>query len=68
MDPESESNHYNLTAEKIIINKWPDKSTTSYDMLDFKSYIKSLTRENLVIGRHNMLQIQGIPLQYLKFN
>ena len=22
--------------------KWPDKSTTSYDMLDFKSYIENL--------------------------
>ena len=36
--------------------KWPDKSTTSYDMLDFKSYVISLTRKYLVIGRH-MLQI-----------
>ena len=41
--------------------KWPNKSTTGYDMLDFKSYIKSLTRKYLVIGRH-MLQIQGILL------
>ena len=47
--------------------KWADKSTTSYDMLDIKSYINSLTRKYLVIGRH-MLQIQGILLQYLKFN
>ena len=22
--------------------KWPDKSTTGYDMFDFKSYIKNL--------------------------
>ena len=35
----------------IIIN-------TSYDMLDFKSYTKSLTLKYLVIERH-MLQIQG---------
>ena len=42
--------------------KLPDKSTTSYDKLDFKSYIKSLTRKYLEIGRH-MLQIQGILLQ-----
>ena len=48
-------------------SRWPDKSTTSYDMLDFQSYIKSLTRKCLVIERH-MLQIQGILLQYLKFN
>ena len=38
--------------------KWSDKSISSYDMLDFKSYIKSLTRKYLLIGRH-MLQIQG---------
>ena len=25
-----------------IFVKWRDKSTTSYDMLDFKSYIKNL--------------------------
>ena len=42
-------------------------STTSYDMLDFKSYIKNLTLIYLVIQRH-MLQIQDILLQYLKFN
>ena len=29
--------------------KWADKSTTSYDMLDLKSYIKNLTRKYLVI-------------------
>ena len=67
MDPESESNHYNLTAEKIIINKWPDKSTTSYDMLDFKSCTHILTLKYLVIERH-MLQIQGLLLQHLKLN
>ena len=39
---------------KIIIN-------TSYDMLDFKSYTKSLTLKYLVI-EHHMLQIQGILL------
>ena len=50
-----------------FLMKWPDKSTTSYDMLDFKSYIKSLTHKYLVFG-HDMLQIQGILLQYLKFN
>ena len=26
----------------IKFHKWPDKSSTSYDMLDFKSYIKNL--------------------------
>ena len=41
--------------------------TKGYDMLNFKSYIKSLTLKYLVIGRH-MLQIQGIHLQYLKFD
>ena len=29
--------------------KWPDKSTTSYDMSDFKSYIKSLARKYWLI-------------------
>ena len=47
--------------------KWPDKSTTSYDMLDFKSCIENLTRKYLVTERH-MLKLQGILLQYLKFN
>ena len=47
--------------------KWPDKSTTSYDMLDNNSYTKSLTRKYMVIERH-MLQIQGILLQHLKLN
>ena len=46
---------------------WPDKSTTSYAMLDFKSYIENLQRKYLVIERH-MLQIQDILLQYFKFN
>ena len=32
--------------------KWVDKSTTSYDFLDFKSYIKNLTRKYLVTERH----------------
>ena len=50
----------NVVNEK----KWPDKSTTSYDKLDFKSYTKSLTRKYLVIERH-MLQTHGILLQYL---
>ena len=47
--------------------KWADKSTTSYDMLEFKSYAKSLTRKYLVIGPH-VLQIQGILLQLLMLN
>ena len=47
--------------------KWADKSTTSYDMLDFKSYIKSLTRKYLLTERH-MLKLKGILLQNLKFN
>ena len=29
----------NLTLRQCLDGKWPDKSTTSYDMLDFKSYI-----------------------------
>ena len=36
-------------------------------MVDFKNYIKNLTRKYLVIERH-FLAIQGILLQYLKFN
>ena len=32
--------------------RWADKSTTSYDMLDFKSYMKNLTRKYLVTERH----------------
>ena len=47
--------------------KWPDKSTTSYDRLDFKSYLKNLSGKYLAIERH-MLQIQGILLQYLYIN
>ena len=47
--------------------KWPDKSTKGYDMMDFQSYTKSLTRKYLVIERH-MLQIQGILFQHLKLN
>ena len=35
-----------------MIHKWLDKSTTSYDMLDFKSNIKSLTRKYLANPRH----------------
>ena len=58
---------YSTLSNGIKILKWPDKSTTSYDMLDFKSYIKKLTRKYLLIQRH-LLQIQGNHLQYLKFN
>ena len=43
-----------------FLHKWPDKSTTSYDMLDIKS---NLRNKYLVIERH-MLHIQGILLQY----
>ena len=49
------------------ILKWADKSTTSYDMLDFKSYIKNLTCKYLVNECH-MLKLQGILLQYLKLD
>ena len=35
-------------TEEII---WSHESTTSYDMLDFKSYTKSLKRTYLVIER-----------------
>ena len=51
----------------MIRNKWPDISTRSYDMLDFKNDINNLTRKYLVTERH-MLKLQGILLQYLKFN
>ena len=47
--------------------RWADKSTLSYDMLDFKSYMKNLEGKYLLIERH-ILQIQSILLQYLKFN
>ena len=47
--------------------KWPDKYTTSYAMLDFKSVIENLQGKYLVIERH-ILQIQDILLQFLKFN
>ena len=37
----------------FVFFKWADKSTTSYDMLDFKSYReKKLTRTYLVTERH----------------
>ena len=32
--------------------KRPDKSTISYAMLDFKSYVENLQRKYLVIERH----------------
>ena len=44
--------------------KLPDKSTTSYDMLDFESDIENLQGKYVVIERH-ILQIQDILLQYL---
>ena len=47
--------------------KWHDKSTACYDILDFKTFVKSLQGKCLVIERH-MMQIQGILLQDLKFN
>ena len=50
----------------FFFSKWPDKSTTGYDILDFKSFIKKLTRNYLVTERH-MLKLQGILLQYQKF-
>ena len=56
----------NITEKNHSDGKWADKSTTSYDILDFKSYIKKITRKYLVIERH-MLKLQGILLQYLKF-
>ena len=72
------ASHSVVSHQGILINKndstvytmypkWPDKSTTSYNMLHFKSYIKNLYGKYLVIERH-MLQIQGILLQYLKFD
>ena len=51
----------------ILRFEGPDKSTTSYDMLDFESDIKKLKGKYLVIERHK-LQIQGILLQYLNLN
>ena len=44
-------------------NKWPDKSTTSYAMQDFKSDIENLSGKYLVIESH-ILQITNIHLQY----
>ena len=32
----------NILKSKIKDFKWPDKSTTSYDMFDFKNYIENL--------------------------
>ena len=37
-------NWFKVKKDVSLLVIWPDKSTTSYDMLDFKSYIKSLTR------------------------
>ena len=36
---------------ELLTYKWADKSTTSYDRLDFKSYIKHFTHKYLVIER-----------------
>ena len=49
-----------------ISYKWAYKYNKSY-MLNFKSYLKNLTRKYLVTERH-LLRLQGILLQYLKFN
>ena len=51
------TNYTHLYKNKIT--KWPDKSTTSYIMLDFKSDIKNLQGKYLDIERH-ILQIHGI--------
>ena len=48
----------------VISQIWADKSTTTYDMIDFISYIKKITRKYLVIDRH-ILKIQSILLQNL---
>ena len=47
--------------------KWSDKSTTSYDMLDFKSYIKNLWGKYLVTERH-MLQYLNLISRYVHYN
>ena len=39
--------YYN--SENIAKRNWPDKSTTSYDILDLKSYIQNLQGKYLVI-------------------
>ena len=44
---------------------WPDKSTTSYAMLDFESDIENLQGKFLLFER-NILQMQDIFRQYLK--
>ena len=38
------------SAESIV--KWPDKSTTSYDMLDFKGYIENLLLKYRLIKQY----------------
>ena len=44
--------------------KWPDKSTTIDDMLDFKRYIKKMQGKYLVIERHSYVANQCILLQH----
>ena len=36
-------------GKRVRGQKWADKSTTYYDILDFKSYVKSLAHKYLVI-------------------
>ena len=56
-----------LPKHEVLETKWPDKSTTSYDMLDFKSKTKIWQGKYLLIERH-IFQIQGILLQHLKLD
>ena len=55
--------NYPVTLENTQVNKWPDKSTTSYAMLDFESDIENLKGKYLAIERQ-ILQSQYILLQY----
>ena len=48
--------------------KWADKSTTSYDMLNFISYTKSLTRKYLVIERHMFVELTDMSITNYLFN
>ena len=58
---------YYLISPTPGFKKWPDKSTTSYAMLDFERDLENLEGKYLVIERQ-ILQIQDILLQCLKFN
>ena len=47
--------------------KWADKSTRSYDILDFKSYIKNLESKYLVVERHMLQYLKLIFKRYVHY-